>query len=117
MSTTTQWNSNDYKLINFNVPKYLIKNFDNMVKFKRVSRTSLLIGMMESYLRTEYRRMKEDDDLNQLINDIENRNRYTKTKVVEEDRSEGWSVGKEDYYPPSIPNIPQFNDFRDEMDW
>ena len=115
MSTTTQWNSNEYKLINFNVPKYLIKNFDNMVKFKRVSRTSLLIGMMESYLRTEYRRMKEDDDLNQLINNIEERNRYSKSKVVEEDRPQSWSVSqKDEYYPPNIPN---FNDFRDEMDW
>ena len=105
---------NDYKLINFNVPKYFIKNFDNMAKFKRVSRTSV-DRHDGSHLRTEYRRMKEDDDLNQLINNIEERNRYSKSKVVEEDRPQSWSVSKKDeYYPPNIPN---FNDFRDEMDW
>ena len=55
----TQSINGDYKLINFNVPKYLIKNFDNMVKFKRMSRTSLLVGMMESYLRSEYRKLSK----------------------------------------------------------
>ena len=30
--------NDDYKLINFNCPKYLIKNFDNLVRHKRVSR-------------------------------------------------------------------------------
>ena len=115
MGTPLQNISSDHKLVNFRLPNYLITNFDNLVKFKRVSRTSLLIGMMESYLRTEYRRMKEDDDLNQLINNIEERNRYSKSKVVEEDRPQSWSVSKKDeYYPPNIPN---FNDFRDEMDW
>ena len=86
-----------------------------MVKFKRVSIKSLLIGMMESYLRTEYRKMKEDDDMNKLINNIEKRNPYTKTIVVEEGRPQSWTVtNKNKYY---LPNIPNFNNFRDEMDW
>ena len=59
--------SNNHKLINFNVPKYLIKNFDTLVKFKRVSRTSMLIQLMETYIRTEQQRLKEDNSLNHLI--------------------------------------------------
>lgn len=107
----TQYINGDYKLINFNVPKYLIKNFDNMVKFKRMSRTSLLVGMMESYLRSEYRKLKEDDELNDLIVDIESRN---EKKVVQKNdhRPTEWSVNKvskkDDYWEP--PTIPTFND-------
>ena len=105
--------NSEFKLINFNVPKYLIKNFDNMVKFKRVSRTSILIGMMESYLRNEYRRIKEDNQLNDLIVDIEKRN--TKPIIKQNtERPTEWSVNKkrvDDYEPPMIPS---FNDDDDE---
>ena len=107
----TQSINGDYKLINFNVPKYLIKNFDNMVKFKRMSRTSLLVGMMESYLRSEYRKLKEDDELNDLIVDIEKRNEK-KVVVNDNQRPTEWSVNKvnkkDDYWEP--PSIPTFND-------
>ena len=65
----------DYKLINFNVPKYLIKNFDNLVRFKRVSRTSMLVHLMESYIRSEKKLMEDDDTLNLMINDVEKRNK------------------------------------------
>ncbi len=44
------YNNGNYKLINFNVPHYLINNFDEIVKFKRISRTSVLIGLMERYI-------------------------------------------------------------------
>ena len=60
MGTPSMNISYDYKLVNFNVPNYLIKNFDNLVKFKRVSRTSMLVHLMENYLRTEQQKLKED---------------------------------------------------------
>lgn len=74
----TLWNSSsheDHKLINFNVPKYLISNFDNLVRFKRVSRTSMLVRLMEDYMRSEHQKMKDDESLNLMINDIGQRNR------------------------------------------
>ena len=43
--------SNNYKLINFNVPNTLITNFDNVCKFKRFSRTSVLLRLMELFKR------------------------------------------------------------------
>ena len=111
----TQSINGDYKLINFNVPKYLIKNFDNMVKFKRVTRTSLLIGMMESYLRHEYRKIKEDDELNNLIVDIEKRNVKTVKEEVTKSQSDGWTFNnRDDYYEP--PMIPTIND-DDDNGW
>ena len=49
-----QYQSSNYKLINFNVPHYMVNNFDEIVKFKRISRTSVLIGLMERYIRAEH---------------------------------------------------------------
>ena len=67
--------SSDYKLVNFNVPKYLIENLDNMVRFKRMSRTSYLIQLIEQSLITEKKRIEEQGKLNFLIKDIEEKNR------------------------------------------
>jgi hypothetical protein len=64
------YNNGNYKLINFNVPHYLINNFDEIVKFKRISRTSVLIGLMERYIRAEHQCLAEDGKLNKLISDI-----------------------------------------------
>ena len=87
--------SKNHKLINFNVPKYLIKNFDTLVKFKRVSRTSMLIQLMETYIRTEQQRLKEDNSLNHLISDITIRNRKEMKEDMRKMRNE-WE-------PPMIP--------------
>ena len=64
----------NHKLVNFNVPKYLISNFDNLVRFKRISRTSMLIQLMETYIRKEKKLLEEDNDLNLMIKDVEKRN-------------------------------------------
>lgn len=71
------YNSNHYKLVNFNVPNHLINSFDEMVKFKRLSRTSTLISLMEGWLRNEVRKMDEDDKFNDLVMDLKTRNRQT----------------------------------------
>ena len=73
---------NSHKLINFNVPNYLITNFDELVKFKRISRTSMLIRLMESYVRNEVGRLKEDDEINHLIRDVKLRNHITPKKMM-----------------------------------
>lgn len=80
-----QQHSMDYKLINFNVPNHLINSFDEMVKFKRVSRTSCLVGLMESWLRHEVKKLEEDNKLNHLIRDMKLRNRPTHNFVRNED--------------------------------
>jgi hypothetical protein len=67
----------DYKLINFNVPNHLINSFDEMVKFKRVSRTSLLIRLMESWLRHEVNHLETDNKFNYFVRDMKLRNRTT----------------------------------------
>ena len=68
------YQSSNYKLINFNVPHYMVNNFDEIVKFKRISRTSVLIGLMEKYIRAEHQCLAEDGNLDKLISDIKKRN-------------------------------------------
>ena len=102
MGMISQNISSEHKLINFNVPKYLIKNFDNLVRFKRVSRTSMLVHLMEHYIRSEKKRIEEDGNLNSLINNIEMRNR----KTVKEEMVGLHREIEEEFEPPVPPTIP-----------
>lgn len=63
-----------YQLINFNIPIHLKKLFDKIVRFKRVSRTSVLNTMIEDYCRKEMILITEDGRVNELICNIEKRN-------------------------------------------
>ena len=98
MVTTSLNFSSDFKLVNFKVPNYLIQNFDNLVRFKRVSRTSMLIHLMENYIRTEKQNMETDDVLNELIIDISKRNRTSIKNELQKMKDE--IVDNE---PPMIP--------------
>ena len=100
MSTTTSLSfSTDHRLINFNVPKYLINNFDKLVKFKRVSRTSMLIHLMENYIRTEHQMMERDNTLNEMMSDLSERNK----KVIKNELIGLKRDIDEELEPPMIP--------------
>ena len=103
--THSQNISSDFKLINFNVPKYLIKNFDTLVRFKRVSRTSMLVHLMENYLRSEQQKLKEDKHLNDLVTHLHQQN---KSEIINEMR--------EHYEPPMIPNVSDERSWNDHME-
>ena len=108
----TLWNNSsheDHKLVNFNVPKYLIINFDNLVRFKRVSRTSMLVRLMEDYLRSEHQKMKDDGTLNQMIQDIGKRNREDLKNEIRKDIREV----RAEYETPMIPISSDY----DNDDW
>jgi len=68
-------------LINFNIPNHLKKNFDKLVNFKRVTRTSILNTMIEEYCRREYQLIHEDGRINDLIQTIE-KNNEPETDIV-----------------------------------
>ena len=44
-----------HSLINFNMPNHLKNNMDMLVKFKRVSRTSILNKIIEGFCRPSLR--------------------------------------------------------------
>lgn len=90
----------DHKLINFWVPKYLITNFDNYVKYKRMSRTSVLIHLMENYMRTEKQQMEKDGELNEMIQSISENNRMDLRGLLKKDLHQ---LTEDEYEPPMIP--------------
>jgi metal-responsive CopG/Arc/MetJ family transcriptional regulator len=62
------------KLINFNVPVYLLTNFDNLARHKATSRTSMLLQLMERFVRDESDWLEKDNRLNAALIEIEGRN-------------------------------------------
>ena len=96
-----------YTLINFNIPNHLKKNFDHLVNFKRVSRTSILNSMIEEFCRREFKLIKEDGRLSDLILDIEQKN----PPHINNTNSSSW---EESYDEPL--NIPVSTDFLDPYD-
>ena len=85
----------------------MVNNFDEIVKFKRISRTSVLIGLMEKYIRAEHQNLEEDGKLNKLISDIKSRNQQP--EPLRQSKIE------ERYYPPEIPEIHDWQDRLSEM--
>jgi len=96
MGTPLQNISSDHKLVNFRLPNYLITNFDNLVKFKRVSRTSMLVHLIETYCRSEQKRLKEDDHLNEFVVELTKRNNKDLKKQIKKEVKDEWE-------PPMIP--------------
>ncbi len=90
-------NETNHKLVNFNCPQYLIKNFDNLVRHKRVSRTSMIIRLMESYIRDEVVKLKNDNYLNKLLSDLSERNRSDIKRSLKKEI-------EDEYEPPMIPS-------------
>lgn len=96
-----------YTLINFNIPNHLKNNFDQLVNFKRVSRTSVLNSMIEEFCRREFKLIKEDGKLNDLITNI-------KIKNLPKINQQKTSTLKDSYDEPL--NIPVSDDFLDAYD-
>lgn len=91
--------SDNHTLINFNIPTYLKRNFDNLVKFKRVSRTSILNQLIDRYVRFELDQIENEDRINLLMSDIEKRNQNSLKNQIKE------TIGEieDENGPPTIP--------------
>ena len=77
------------KLITFRAPHSILTNFDQIIKFKRGSRTSYLVSYMDHFVRTEFTRLKETNQIYELITQLN------------EPTSE--------YDPPRIPDLDNDN--------
>ena len=58
------------KLITFRAPHSILTNFDQIIKFKRGSRTSYLVSYMDHFVRTEFTRLKETNQIHELITQL-----------------------------------------------
>ena len=102
--------------ITFYCPIHLKNSFDELVKFKRISRTSIINTLMEQYVRSEFKLMEEDTKMVSFINDIKirsHKNNPPKLKK-ETDRPTKWTVEKDEYEPPIVPSI---DDDLSKDDW
>lgn len=88
-----------HRLINFNVPNYLLRNFDNLAKHKSITRTSMLITLMEQYVRDEVDQIEKDNRLNYLISEMDERSRRSLGKRIKDTVKQ---VLNEDMSPPSM---------------
>lgn len=115
MNTTTNPN---HSSITFYCPNHLKTSFDELVKFKRISRTSIINNLMENYIRTEYKLMEEDNKIVSFINDLKvrtHKNKVPKLNKMKEEPKTKWSSNNDDYEPPMIPTLDD-NDLSKD-DW
>ena len=77
------------KLITFRAPHSILTNFDQIIKFKRGSRTSYLVSYMDHVVRTEFTRLKETNQIHELITQL--------------------SEPPSEYDPPRIPDFDNDN--------
>lgn len=67
-------NSNvNIRLVNFNVPVHLLRNFDSLARHKATSRTSMLLRLMEQFVRDEADWVEKDNRLNAVLVEMEGR--------------------------------------------
>lgn len=123
MKKQTHWNTFstnqrlDTKLVTLRVPNYLCNDFDQIVKFKRGTRTSYLVNLMESFVVSEVNKIKETNRINEFISDIQKRNPTTtplrKSKnSFRRDRDDY----EETYYePPMVPTLDEEVDWQDRL--
>ena len=100
---------NHTKLVTFRVPNSVVHDFDELIKFKRGSRTSYLVGFMDNFVREEFKRLEESNRINEFIHNIRNRN--LKPSKLTKTSDDVWKSSRDDYYPPTIPTI------HDDYDW
>ena len=123
MKKQTHWNifstnqRSDTKLVTLRVTNYLCNDFDQIVKFKRGTRTSYLVNLMESFVVSEVNKIKETNRINEFISDIQKRNPTTtplrKSKnSFRRDRDDY----EETYYePPMVPTLDEEVDWQDRL--
>jgi hypothetical protein len=103
--TTSSSSTNTYKMVTFNVPYHLVNNFDEVRKFKRVSRTSMLINLMEGFVRDEVGKLEKDNNINKLIMDMKLRNQNPSQPSFNKQTSkqyERWEDSYNDITPQPI---------------
>ena len=104
----------NHSSITFYCPTHLKTSFDELIKFKRVSRTSIINFLMEQYLRNEFDLLKKDNQISKFISDVKLRNHKNKTFVLSENQQVEHS---DDDYDLPLPSIPSYEYQSDNFDW
>ena len=100
-----------HTLINFNIPNYLKHDFDELAKFKRVSRTSILNRLIELYCRNEFRELEETSRFNQLLLSVKARNQPSAELV------KPLKLAKQELDHNSVLEPPMIPYITDDYEW
>jgi hypothetical protein len=73
---TIKTTKHSLKLINFNAPRQLIDAFDQLLKYKGVSRTSQLLHLINNFLRSEHLLLREDSSFISFMQSISETERH-----------------------------------------
>ena len=82
MNLTT---SIDTSIINFNCPNHLKLHLDRLVRFKGISRTSVLLKLIEDYVRSEECKLEQDSRIHQLMSQLETKYHQSILKLSQKD--------------------------------
>ena len=106
-------NTKELKLVTFKVPNHICNDFDELVRFKRGSRTSYLVSLMDTFIRNEMKRLEESNRINEFISDLKIRNKTTDTLHRRKDtfRRHKNDYETDHYDPPMVPSLD------DDFDW
>ena len=91
-----------YKLVNFNIPTNLNQLFNEVLAYKQITRTSIMLRLIEDWVRLEGEYIKEDDVLREVL--------IKRNNTSKPSNKGGWI---EDSLPPS----PIFQSSNDDLDW
>lgn len=91
------------KPINFNIPKHLKYHFDRLVKFKGISRTSVLISLIEGWVRNETQKLNETDKIYEVMSKLENS--IERSILRSESKSHGLNKSINHKYCNADPNL------------
>ena len=109
-------------LINFCIPNHLKYHLDRLVKFKNISRTSLLNRLVEEYVRDEEDQLEKDGRIQQMMLDLEMKYQTSVLKHTPqsvqtprywESQIKKKEVRWEDTYDVDEPLTPLFDDGMD----
>ena len=92
------------KLINFNAPRQLIDAFDQLLKYKGVSRTSQLLHLINNFLRSEHLLLRKDSSFTSFMQSISETERHRMVQMIHDT-----------YEPPMIPFANDHEDWEQRL--
>ena len=106
--------------ITFYCPNHIKNGFDELVRFKRISRTSIINHLMENWLRKEYQQLKVDEQMVSVMEKVKEKNQTTKplkqhTQKSDNKRPLQWSIHNHSNSRNEPPMIPSMNDWEDDL--
>ena len=98
MNVTTNVNSSP---IQFYIPNHLKNQFDEIISFRRLSRSYVLNDFIESWVTTQFQKIKDKEEISDLLENVKQRSEKKNTKTDVEESTNKWSVKSQNTWEDS----------------